>query len=243
MLGREGRGGGFAFSRKFVLAQAFASFLGLTAQVAGVSAEQLLLDLAPRLDVVRARAGRTAEAPELQFEEVARRGTGAEPRTLLSAGGEEEATFLAVLPAFDEEAYGGEPRLAMQPALGLPVAVAGGAIRVEGALAPLAARPAPPGPGVRPVAPGGHVSRRLWVAEQLSRGRTILAARVLDNVQPMQTLAAGELGWLLLGDRPDASGARVGTSFGPGFIGTDQISGKPAQHSVLSRCWWAYRGI
>ena len=76
MMGGVGRGG-FAFSREFVFAQLGASFLDLAAQVAGVGAEQLLLDLPTGVDVVRARGGWAAGAPELQLEEVARRGTGA----------------------------------------------------------------------------------------------------------------------------------------------------------------------
>ena len=76
MMGGVGRGG-FAFSREFVFAQAGASFLGLATQVAGVGAKQLLLDLAPRLDVMPAGARGAAETPELEFEEVPRRGTRA----------------------------------------------------------------------------------------------------------------------------------------------------------------------
>ena len=76
MLGCEGRGG-VPYPREFLFAPADASFLGLATQMAGVGAEQLRLDLAPCLDVMGAGARRAAEAPELQFEEVARRGTGA----------------------------------------------------------------------------------------------------------------------------------------------------------------------
>ena len=65
------------FPREFLFAQADASFLGFATQVAGVGTEQRRLDLAPCLDVMGAAARGAAEAPELEFEETARCGTGA----------------------------------------------------------------------------------------------------------------------------------------------------------------------
>jgi len=75
MSGCQGRA--LAFPREFLGAQAIPAFLGLATQMKDVSAKQRVLDLAPGVDVVGAGAGRAAYAPELQFEEVARRGTGA----------------------------------------------------------------------------------------------------------------------------------------------------------------------
>ena len=195
--------------------------------------EQLRLDLAAGVDVVRAGAGRAAEAPELQFEEVPRDGTGAEAGALLAAGSEDDAALFAVLTAFDDEAYGGEPRFAVEPALRLPVALACAAVGLIGALAFLATRLAFSGPGVRRITPRCGVARRLRIAEQLSRRWPVLAASVLHDVEPVQTVAAGGFGWRLLGERLRTGGTGVGPRFGPGFVGTDQVSGKPAQHSVL----------
>ena len=126
-----------------MVAQAGAPLLGLATQVKGVGAEQLLLDLAAGLDVVGAGARGAAEAPELEFEEVARRGTGALAGTLLSAEGEKDAAFSAILAALDDEAYDAEACFAIQPALCFPVALAGGAVGEDGAFAPFAARLAP----------------------------------------------------------------------------------------------------
>ena len=75
MLRANGRG--VAFPHSLVLAQSGAALLDLATQMTGVRAKQRVLDLAPGVDVVGAGAGRAAYAPELQFEEVARRGTRA----------------------------------------------------------------------------------------------------------------------------------------------------------------------
>jgi len=132
--------------------------------------------------------------------------------------------------ALHREAHGAIAGLAIEPALGLPVALAGGAVFVMGALASMAARLAPSCPGVWPIAPGRAVARRLRIAEQLLRRRPALAARVLHDVEPDQPLPAAGLGWLLLNDRSRARGGRVGAGFDPASVGALEGAGQESEH-------------
>ena len=234
MLERERCGGG-AFAREFLVAQPGAAFLGLATQVSRVGAQQRLFDLAAFDDV---RVSGTASPASVACVEVdfepERSGTRAVALPRLASCGERDATLLAILVALDGEAHGAEPGFAVKPALGLPVALAGGAVGDEGAFASLATRLAPSCPGMRRVAPGCGVASCDRIAEQALRWRTVLAPRVLYDVETVQPVAAVGLGRLGLGDPADAGGASVGARLGPGLVKTDEPSGEPAQHGDVA---------
>ncbi|HKM63779.1 MAG TPA: hypothetical protein VJY39_14935 [Acidisphaera sp.] len=191
--------------------------------MARVGAQQRLLDLAPRREVVRAAGGGAHREPGQEME-LRREGLRAGAGAGFACCSEDMAAVVAVLPAFGDEAHGGAAGEAVQPAFGLPIPVPGGEIEGARAVAGRAARAAAPGPGVRGVAPRGDVAGGLGRAEQAPG---LGAERVLHDVEPVQPVAPGGGGFGRgVGDR--ARGAGVGPGPGEAPVEVRQTGGKPA---------------
>src|SRR5271165_5851328 len=155
----------------FEVAQTFAAALGLAAEMAGVGAHEVALDLASVAVVpgfVRAAMG--DHRPELGLE-LRRHRLGAVAGDVLAVARPELPAAFAVLAALGEQAYRTPAGELEERDLGLPVGVvAGGDVVGAGGLAVVAAGLAAAGPGGRPVvAPRGEVAAPRVGAEQLLR--------------------------------------------------------------------------
>ena len=178
--------GGFTVASGREVAQAVAAALGLAAQMAGVGAHEVALDLAAVAMVpgfVRAAMG--DHRPEFGLE-LRRHRLGAVAGDVLAVAGPELPAGVAVLPPLGEQADRTPAGELVERDLGLPVGfVAGRDVVGAGGLAVVAARFAAAGPAVRRVAPRGGVAAPRVGAEQLLRRRAVLAEGVVGDLQPV----------------------------------------------------------
>ncbi|HKM63355.1 MAG TPA: hypothetical protein VJY39_12790 [Acidisphaera sp.] len=214
------------------VAQAFAAALLEMAQMAGVGAHEVALDLAAVAMVpgfVRAAMG--DHRPQFGLE-LRRHRFGAVAGDVFAVAGPELPAAVAVLAALGEQAHGAAAGELVERDLGLPVAlVAGGDVMGAGGLAVMAAGLAAVGPAVGCVAPRGEVSAPRVGAEQLLRRRAVLAKGVVGDLQPVVARLAAAARCLVVRRRlRGARRARVRTRGHEALVEADQSGREPAQH-------------
>src|SRR5271165_473241 len=218
----------------FEVAQALAAALGLAAEMAGVGAHEVALDLAavavvPGFD----RAAMGDHRPQLGLE-LRRHGFRAVAGDVFAVAGPELPSLLAVLPPLGEQAHRAAAGELVERDLGLPVAgVAGGEIEAAGSLAVVAARPAALGPTCRPLAPRGEVAACGVGAEQRARRRAVLAERVVGDLEPVVAVAAAGGRFVLRRQRAGPGLAGVGTGVDEAAVEALKRGREPAKHRVL----------
>src|SRR5208283_1011111 len=217
--------------RRRAVAQPRAALPGEVAQMACVVAQQIALDVAARVEVVRAGTRWAGVGPELEVEEARWGWLRAVAGALLAHGRQQDRTRVAIFAPLGEQPDGAAPGEGVQAAFGGRVAVAGGGVEAAGVRAGRADRPRPAGPAMRLVAPGAHVARRDGGAKQQAGRRAMLAERVLHDLQPEFPVAAARRGRRLRRQRPDAGGARVRAGGDEAPVEPDETGGQPAEHA------------
>jgi len=215
----------------FEVAHTFAATLDLAAQMAGVGAYEVALDLAA-VAVVPGfeRAAMGDHRPEFGLE-LRRHRLGAVAGDVLAVAGPELPAAFAVLAPLGEQAHGTASGELVERDLGLPVAViAGGDVVGAGGLAVVAARLAALGPTCRPLAPRGEVAAGGVVAEQFLRRRAVLAEGVVGDLEPVVAGLAARGPLVVRRDGPGPGLAGVGHGVGEAAVEADQGRWEPAQH-------------
>ncbi|HKM65377.1 MAG TPA: hypothetical protein VJY39_23100 [Acidisphaera sp.] len=217
------------------VAQAFFTALDLAAQMAGVGAHEVALDLAavavvPRFD----RAAMGDHRPELGLE-LRRHRLRAAAGDLLAVACPELPAAFAVFPALGEQAHGASAGELVERDLGLPVAmIAGGDVVGAGGLAVVAAGLAAAGPAGRPVvAPRGEVAAPGVGAEQLLRRRAVLAEGVVGDFQPVVPRLAGAWPLVVRRQRAGPGLAGVGDGVDEAAVEPLERGREKAKHGVV----------
>ena len=199
--------------------------------MACVVAQKIALDVAARVEVVRAGARRAAVGPELDPEEARRGGLRADAGALLARGRQQDRTAVAIRAPLGEQPDGAAPGKRVQAAFGGRVAVAGGSVEAACVRAGRADRPAPPGPAMRLVAPGGTCRAGLR-ARETARGAPGGVGRTRPARSPAAVSGHGRTAWAAGPAAAGGHGARVhtgGRRRGPGRAARDgrAASGAP----------------
>jgi len=216
------------------VAQAFFTALDLAAQMAGVGAHEVALDLAavavvPGFD----RAAMGDHRPQLGLE-LRRHRFGAVAGDVFAVAGPELPSLLAILAALGEQSHGTPAGELEERDLGLPVAPAGGEVVGVGPFAVVAAGLAAAGPGGRPVvAPRGEVAAPRISAEQLLRRRAVLAEGVVGDLQPVVARLAGAWRLVVRRQRTGARLAGVGDGLDEPAVEPLERGREKAKHGVV----------